>query len=320
MGWGIETMTWAACKVTNIEGATVAVAAFSSLSLITIVSGGLWICIWRGTRRWWGGVAIVIGLYWAHDPAQPSILIGNDAKLVAVRNATGRLVIAPTTDHRRQRRSFVLSRWYDADGDRRPANERARKQTDPTKNQPSTGPPRQKASTQGGARAPRHDTDHPVAEERALAGAVHRNCNGRRQLQQAPRHRAADTRASDNRNRDIKVSERSATPLQTLLRSDTLPDHVAIWLMVERALVQLIQRAQHDALKYIEHALPAPTSGTSENLASAYKQPVRNQSRTPANKTFRCDPDGMHHPNWTSQNRAAAHPLQLSLTIANKPT
>jgi len=114
MGLGIETMTWAAAKVTALPGAVIPIPVFSETALQLMIGGGLWLCLWRGGWRWFGILGILLGIYTAQLTPQPAALIGRNGKQIALREHQGRFTI------KKQRYSnFQLRNWLESDGDSR---------------------------------------------------------------------------------------------------------------------------------------------------------------------------------------------------------
>jgi competence protein ComEC len=114
MGRGIEIMTWAAQRVTDLPGAVVPVPAFPERALQVMVFGGLWLSIWRTNWRWFGLVPLFGGLYLATTGTYPDALIGRDGRIIAVRAVDGRLAAIKANGA-----AYEFGRWLEHDGDRR---------------------------------------------------------------------------------------------------------------------------------------------------------------------------------------------------------
>ena len=115
MGYGIDVMTWCAVRVAALPGAVSSLPAFSTLAFALIVLGGLWLCLWQQIWRWFGVVIIVAGLALAQHRQKPDLLAGRDGRLVALRQADGKLVVM-----RSRSAKFELEQWLAHDGDSRP--------------------------------------------------------------------------------------------------------------------------------------------------------------------------------------------------------
>ena len=121
MQLGINGMTAAARWVAAWHGAVVAVPAFSETALVVMLAGGLRLCLWARPWRWMGVPVMVLGTGLAANVDRPTVLVGEEGRLVAVRGTDGLSAVdAPAT-------TFALKRWLAADGDTRtPAEVRMR--------------------------------------------------------------------------------------------------------------------------------------------------------------------------------------------------
>ena len=114
MGHGIDAMTWVAYAVARLPGAVGRTPAIPVLAFALMVTGGLWLCLWRRRWRLLGLAAIAAGLGLAPTLRHPDILVGRDGALVAVRTAANQLSALPTKGA-----AFELTRWLEHDGDGR---------------------------------------------------------------------------------------------------------------------------------------------------------------------------------------------------------
>jgi competence protein ComEC len=94
MAAGIGLIVDIAEWVAALPGAALLVPAPPSSALATTALGGLWLLFWRGGWRWLGlvGPALAVALALVHRP--PDLLIAGDGGVVAVRDATGRLMLS----------------------------------------------------------------------------------------------------------------------------------------------------------------------------------------------------------------------------------
>ncbi len=115
MGLGVEGMVWCAYAVAALPGAVGRIAEIPTLAFALMVSGGLWLCLWRTRLRYWGLIGILVGGVVAPMRTVPDVLVGRDG-LVAVRDRNGRLsALSPRGG------TFELARMLEHDGDgRRP--------------------------------------------------------------------------------------------------------------------------------------------------------------------------------------------------------
>ncbi len=58
-------------------------------TMLAVVAGGLWICLWRGRKRWFGLVPVIVGLAFVPIGTSPGLLISGDGSLVLVRQNNG---------------------------------------------------------------------------------------------------------------------------------------------------------------------------------------------------------------------------------------
>ncbi|MGI9386496.1 MAG: ComEC/Rec2 family competence protein, partial [Methyloligellaceae bacterium] len=114
MATGIDHLLTIAETVSKWPGAVSPVPAMPSTTLILIAFGGLWICLWQSTLRFFGLFFIALDLVLAPNMDRPDILIDREAKVVAVRTADGELTALPG-----RKGEFSLDRWLKADADRR---------------------------------------------------------------------------------------------------------------------------------------------------------------------------------------------------------
>ena len=111
MGWGIDAVVWIARQVAAQPGAVTLVPAMPAAALLTIVVGGLWLCLWRSRWRFLGIAVIGGGMLMAGLERRPDILVDGEAKVMAVRGADGELWLST-----RQRGRFVSDVWLRRDG------------------------------------------------------------------------------------------------------------------------------------------------------------------------------------------------------------
>lgn len=119
MGVGIEAMTWTARLVAALPGAVLNVPAVPDAAFLLVVGGGLWLALWHARWRWLGLVPVLIGLALAPFGTRPAVLVGDGARAVAMRAGDGRLVVLAGRSGAR----YEVSRWLEADGDARSADQ-----------------------------------------------------------------------------------------------------------------------------------------------------------------------------------------------------
>lgn len=118
MGMGMDAMMEVAKWVASFPGALIAVPAFPFAALLLIISGGLWLIIWRRPWRLLGLAAIGPGTALTSIHAKPDILVDREAKVVAIRDRDGKLQ-APKS----RRGFYTVARWLKAEGDGRKPKE-----------------------------------------------------------------------------------------------------------------------------------------------------------------------------------------------------
>jgi competence protein ComEC len=94
MGWGIDVTIWVAQHVSALPGNVWAMPRLPAAGLLLISLGGLWLCLWRGTWRCWGLVAIVLGFCGMLLTRPPDILIADGGRFVAARAAEGHYFVS----------------------------------------------------------------------------------------------------------------------------------------------------------------------------------------------------------------------------------
>ena len=89
MAWGIDAISSIAKGVTSWPGAVMNLPSMPAWGLGVLGLGGLWLAIWRRRWRYLGLAPVALGLasIWLARP--PDILIADDGKLMAVRDAGG---------------------------------------------------------------------------------------------------------------------------------------------------------------------------------------------------------------------------------------
>ena len=99
MGWGVQWVIDIAYWVAELPGAVLAVGQAPDTVLLLIVGGGLWLCLWERGWRWAGFAPMALGLFvWMTGASfRPDILVEGQARLIAVRNASGDLVANSAT-------------------------------------------------------------------------------------------------------------------------------------------------------------------------------------------------------------------------------
>ena len=116
MGFGIGLLLATGKWVASWPGAVSILPAIPGTSLLLLVLGGLWFCLWQTRWRALGFVAIGAGLLISGEGRKPDILIERDGHALAARTEDGRLALPPAT-----KASYSVDNWLLADGDKRDA-------------------------------------------------------------------------------------------------------------------------------------------------------------------------------------------------------
>ncbi len=115
MGFGITWITACASRVADLPGAVIHIRTISALGFALLVLGSVWLCLWRTRLRLAGLALIILGLVAAPIRSYPNILVGEHARVVAIRGTDGLLSAAGS----RRGGRFQLTRWLAHDGDPR---------------------------------------------------------------------------------------------------------------------------------------------------------------------------------------------------------
>ncbi len=89
MGWGLEVILYVAAQVAAWPHAQVLVASMPFATLMLLVFGGLWLCLWQRPWRFLGIGIIVTGLLLMPFERPPHIWIDGEARLIGFRDGAG---------------------------------------------------------------------------------------------------------------------------------------------------------------------------------------------------------------------------------------
>jgi competence protein ComEC len=107
MGWGVDAIRYIAETVAGWPGAAQPLPAMPLAGLLLLVSGGLWLCLWRRRWRLLGVPLIALGLLGMLFVRQPDILVSEDGDLMAVRDHAGNYVLSSITRARFEREIWL---------------------------------------------------------------------------------------------------------------------------------------------------------------------------------------------------------------------
>ena len=94
MGWGVAVCNWLAHLTASLPGAVIRCPAMPEWGLASIVLGGLWLMLWRGSWRLWGLAPLLAGFLSLATVTRPDILVAADGGVMAVRTAAGGLSLS----------------------------------------------------------------------------------------------------------------------------------------------------------------------------------------------------------------------------------
>jgi competence protein ComEC len=93
MVWGIDVTIWVAQHVSALPGNVWATPRLPAEGLLLISLGGLWLCLWQGSWRRWGVLAIAAGFASMMLTRPPDIVIADGGRFVAARAPDGRYFV-----------------------------------------------------------------------------------------------------------------------------------------------------------------------------------------------------------------------------------
>jgi competence protein ComEC len=107
LSWGVDVVIRVAEEVAAWPGAVVLLTPMPAWSLGLITLGGLWLCIWRKSWRWFGVAAIGAGLAAMLTAEVPDLFIDGSGRLLAVRTADGGLLVSSNNVGRSTRAAWL---------------------------------------------------------------------------------------------------------------------------------------------------------------------------------------------------------------------
>lgn len=111
MQWGIKIVLSIAYAVQNLPHAALYLPAISTWGLVFITLGGLWLCLWQSRIRFAGVICIIIGLSSMFTSELPYVLIADDGKQIAIRNAQNQWMLI-----KGRKANFASSQWLEKMG------------------------------------------------------------------------------------------------------------------------------------------------------------------------------------------------------------
>ncbi|WP_370675249.1 ComEC/Rec2 family competence protein [Pleomorphomonas sp. PLEO] len=89
MGAGIDAMIAVAHAVAEWTPGGGLYGRPMGWTMLAVVAGGLWICLWRGRKRWLGLVPVLAGLAFVGAGSPPGLIVAGDGSLALVRQEDG---------------------------------------------------------------------------------------------------------------------------------------------------------------------------------------------------------------------------------------
>lgn len=89
MGGGIDAMIGVARVVAEWTPGGGLYGRPMGWTMLAVAAGGLWICLWRGRKRWLGLVPVLIGLTFVGIGSAPALIVAGDGSLALVRQEDG---------------------------------------------------------------------------------------------------------------------------------------------------------------------------------------------------------------------------------------
>jgi len=93
MGWGVAAINWVAIQVASLPGASLLLPPLPLWGLAAFTLGGLWLALWQGAWRLWGGLPMVLGLLGFLTVTPPDVLVDGRGYAFAVRMTDGALLV-----------------------------------------------------------------------------------------------------------------------------------------------------------------------------------------------------------------------------------
>lgn len=112
MGWGIERLLQISAWVALWPGATLTVAAFSTVGFLLMLFGGLWLSLWQRRWRWWGMFVLLVGALQIAYESRPSIFLAPQLANWVVRQDDGLWLAG-----RVGAKDFTVKQWEQRSGD-----------------------------------------------------------------------------------------------------------------------------------------------------------------------------------------------------------
>ena len=92
-GKALSVLLWLAHAAANAPGAVALLPAMPRGAFALIITGGLWICLWRTSWRRWGMLPVAVGAVWALTTPAPDLIVTGDGRHLVLRTPAGELAL-----------------------------------------------------------------------------------------------------------------------------------------------------------------------------------------------------------------------------------
>jgi competence protein ComEC len=93
MGWGVEAVNRIALAVASWPAAALTTPTLPIGGMVLFTLGGLWLCLWQRSWRWWGAGPMALGLLSMLLAHPPDLLVDGHGAALAVRTQGGDLLL-----------------------------------------------------------------------------------------------------------------------------------------------------------------------------------------------------------------------------------
>ncbi len=114
MGMGTSALVDIARSVAEWPGAAALVSSPPSLVIPILAFGGLWLCLWVRSWRYWGLVPIGFAFWLAGQNQMPDIYVDEQGRRIAIKTANGQLILSKDRGAR-----YAASQWLRRNADPR---------------------------------------------------------------------------------------------------------------------------------------------------------------------------------------------------------
>jgi competence protein ComEC len=89
----LSLLLWIAHTAGHAPGAVAMLPSFPTAAFALMLTGGLWVCLWRSRLRWAGALPFAAGALWAIATPAPDLLVTGDGRHLALRGNDGRYAL-----------------------------------------------------------------------------------------------------------------------------------------------------------------------------------------------------------------------------------